>query len=96
MSEITRDEFDRKDVCLAIRHCAGGRYQESVQKLFDLYADQLEQRVAELEATAVYLYNCGYSQGHHDTVEGNYIDIHQIDMREIHNEEVQEILDADN
>lgn len=42
---------------------------------------------------AMRLYNSGYKAGHHDTVEAAYIDIHNEDMDNYHEEEAREILD---
>ena len=41
---------------------------------------------------AMQLYNSGYNSGHHDTVEGAYLDIHRDDMETCHDEEVEEII----
>lgn len=38
------------------------------------------------------IYNAGYSQGHHDTVESQYTDIHREDAREYHSDVVEDIL----
>jgi len=41
----------------------------------------------------VYLYNCGYSAGHHDTIEGCFTDILPVDSDSYHDDVVTEILD---
>jgi hypothetical protein len=38
------------------------------------------------------IYNSGYIHGHHDTVEGQYVDIHYTDLMTYHAEEVAEIV----
>ena len=50
--------------------------------------DRLRARVARLDYAAVHIYNSGYHAGHHDTVEGGYVDIHPGDMDTYHAEEV--------
>lgn len=50
-------------------------------------------RVARLEEFAVYVYNSGYRAGHHETVEGRYIDIHPCDMDSFHAEDVRNLLE---
>ncbi len=52
---------------------------ENIQMRFDV-------TLAELTD----LYNAGYRAGHEDTVEGTYLDVQPIDMREIHGELVGE------
>jgi len=47
--------------------------------------------VKKLEAAQVRLYNAGYRAGHHDTVEGQYIDILDVDMDTYHADVVAEI-----
>ena len=39
------------------------------------------------------IYNLGYKSGHHDTVEGQYVDIVQQDMKSYHSEEVVETIE---
>ena len=70
---------------------------EELAKLFDVCAFEHEQALAELTAlkeAAVHIYNSGYHAGHHDTVEGRYVDIHTSDMGTYHTEEVAELLAA--
>lgn len=65
--------------------------------VFESCADDYAKREAEVEAlrgAAVHLYNSGYHAGHHDTVEGGYVDIHSNDMDSYHAEEVAELLAA--
>jgi hypothetical protein len=54
--------------------------------------EQLEAEVARLRAASVHVYNSGYHRGHHDTVEGGYVDIHRSDMPHYHHEEANESL----
>lgn len=56
------------------------------------YAALLARHNALVEA--VHIYNSGYHAGHHDTVEGGYVDIHPSDMDSYHAEEVSELLAA--
>lgn len=52
----------------------------------------LRARYNALVDAVVHVYNSGYYAGHHDTVEGRYIDIHSSDMASYHAEEVAELL----
>jgi hypothetical protein len=45
------------------------------------------------KALLVRLYNAGYKAGHHDTVEGQYTDIFEVDMDSYHENVVAEILE---
>ena len=45
------------------------------------------------ESFMVSLYNRGYKDGHHDTVEGQYVDIHRQDMDTYHSDIVAERLE---
>ena len=59
-------------------------------------ADWIERLRAELaawRAAAVYLFNCGYMRGHHDTVEACFVDIHDSDMRTYQSDVVAEVID---
>ena len=56
--------------------------------------ETLRTRLAEVEAQSVHIYNSGYHAGHHDTVEGRYVDIHPSDMDSYHAEEVAELREA--
>lgn len=47
---------------------------------------------AELFALFVMVYNQGYKAGHHDTVEGGYVDIFDCDMTTYHKDVVHEII----
>ena len=40
----------------------------------------------------IHIYNSGYKAGHHETVEGGYVDIHSVDMENYHNETVKELV----
>ena len=69
----------------------------SVERLIGAYigeSDELRARLAEVEAQSVHVYNSGYHAGHHDTVEGRYVDIHPSDMDSYHAEEVEELREA--
>tara|TARA_R110002126_G_C10209515_1_gene477846 strand:+ start:111 stop:308 length:198 start_codon:yes stop_codon:yes gene_type:complete len=39
------------------------------------------------------LYNRGYAAGHHDTVEGQYVDIHYSDQLTYHEDVIDEIIE---
>ena len=39
------------------------------------------------------LYNRGYRAGHHDTVEGGYVDIHYTDQLTYHEDVIDEIIE---
>lgn len=47
----------------------------------------------KLRGMAIHVYNSGYHAGHHDTVEGGYVDIHSNDMDSYHAETVEELVD---
>lgn len=53
---------------------------------------EMEARYNALREAVVHVYNSGYLAGHHDTVEGGYVDIHSNDMDTYHAEEVAEFL----
>jgi len=55
---------------------------------------RLREEIAALKAASVHIYNSGYQAGHHDTVEGRYVDIHPSDMDSYHAEEVAELREA--
>ena len=46
------------------------------------------------KALLVRLYNAGYKAGHHDTVEGQYTDIFEVDMDSYHEDDVDEIIEG--
>ena len=48
--------------------------------------------IADLKKVSVELYNQGYLSGHHDTVEGQYADIHSSDMKTYHSDIVYDLL----
>ncbi len=52
---------------------------ENIQMRFDVTLAELTE-----------LYNVGYHAGHEDTVEGTYLDVLPVDMREIHGDIVGE------
>ena len=54
--------------------------------------ESLQNQVAALKASQVYLYNQGYGAGHNDTVEACYTDIHRDDVDTWHAEVVAELL----
>ena len=54
----------------------------------------LKEELAELKEAAAHIYNSGYHAGHHDTVEGRYVDIVPTDMDTYHAEEIAELLAA--
>lgn len=56
--------------------------------------DDYESLLAERDALAIRIYNSGYMAGHHDTVEGQFTDIHRSDMATYHAEEVSELIAA--
>lgn len=46
----------------------------------------------EFKKLLTLFYNKGYMSGHHDTVEGQFIDIHYNDMEEYNTDVVEDIL----
>ena len=55
-------------------------------------ANEREALIAERDALAVRIYNSGYMAGHHDTVEGQFTDIHRSEMDTYHDDIVGELL----
>jgi len=55
--------------------------------------ERLQAENARLRTAAIHIYNSGYHAGHHDTVEGRYVDIYSADMDSYHAEEVGELLE---
>ncbi|MGE4778023.1 hypothetical protein [Yersinia enterocolitica] len=49
--------------------------------------------VAEKSSLYVSLFNYGYGSGHHDTVEGQYTDIHRSDITTYHDDIVGELVE---
>ena len=43
-------------------------------------------------STIIHIYNSGYHAGHHDTVEGQYVDIYPSDMDTYHEDVVIDLL----
>ena len=52
----------------------------------------LKRQRDNLRSLMVRIYNSGYHAGHHDTVESQYVDIHDCDMDTYHSETVADIL----
>jgi hypothetical protein len=63
---------------------------DQVFKTLNSLAEPVQEPVAK--SFMVHLYNFGYKAGHHDTVEGRYIDICRQDMETYHLEDVSEWL----
>jgi len=55
-------------------------------------ANEREALIAERDRMAVRLYNSGYMAGHHDTVEGQFTDVHRSEMDTYHDDIVGELL----
>jgi hypothetical protein len=64
---------------------------EHLRRLVHRY-DTLKAENETLKRKSVYLYNCGYHAGHHDTVEGGYTDVLPVDMNSYHKDIVLELL----
>jgi hypothetical protein len=67
------------------------------QKRVEIYEEATNaiesyKRVTEIKTLLVLAYNSGYMAGHHDTVEGQFTDIHHADMRTHHLDMVAEII----
>ncbi|HHB9522637.1 TPA: hypothetical protein ACOCPK_000022 [Yersinia enterocolitica] len=54
---------------------------------------RVQQLVGEKNAIYVSLFNYGYGSGHHDTVEGQYTDIHRSDITTYHDDIVGELVE---
>ena len=52
----------------------------------------LKAKLADANERAVHVYNSGYLTGHHDTVEGAFIDIVNCDMDTYHEDVVRDLL----
>lgn len=65
-------------------------FQHGFAERADLAAEEKAELVA-LRAAVIRAYNCGYKAGHHDTVEGVYVDLHDVDMDSYHEEQAQEV-----
>lgn len=65
-----------------------------LQALLDDQVARNRALLAERDALAIRIYNSGYMAGHHDTVEGQFTDIHRSDMATYHAEEVSELIAA--
>ena len=46
-----------------------------------------------LKPVFVRIYNAGYQAGHHETVEGGFVDVHDCDKGTYHSEVVEELID---
>ena len=55
-------------------------------------SERMEITSTDLLAFVVGVYNQGYKAGHHDTVEGGYVDIFDCDMNTYHEDVVREII----
>ncbi|HHA0035904.1 TPA: hypothetical protein ACOEXB_002619 [Yersinia enterocolitica] len=54
---------------------------------------RVQQLVGEKNTLYVSLFNHGYGSGHHDTVEGQYTDIHRSDITTYHDDVVGELVE---
>ena len=86
MNSMSRDEIGKMTAELVLLQSENSSLRATVAKL--------EADVEALKGAAVHIYNSGYHAGHHDTVEGGYVDIHPSDMDSYHAEEVTELLAA--
>jgi hypothetical protein len=64
--------------------------QKAIADMGQALAQPAQEPVAD--AFMVHLYNLGYKSGHHDTVEGRYIDIYVQDMDTYHSDFVSDYL----
>lgn len=83
---------------LAVIHCDGGHHTEAVgieQSIKDALSAVcvLKGKLAQAEPSAALIraYNSGYMQGHHDTIEAQFIAIHPLDMDTYHADVVAEL-----
>ena len=65
-----------------------------LQALLDDQVARNRALLAERDALAIRIYNSGYMAGHHDTVEGQFTDIHSSEMANYHADEVSELFAA--
>lgn len=71
-------------------------YSGDTSEIFDaiIIKDEKHQAlVAEKSSLYVSLFNYGYGSGHHDTVEGQYTDIHRSDITTYHDDVVGELVE---
>ncbi len=96
MSENT--DYDK--ACREIARIAGALgivdYSGDTSEIFDaiIIKDEKHQSlVGEKNTLYVSLFNYGYGSGHHDTVEGQYTDIHRSDITTYHDDIVGELVE---
>lgn len=79
--------------------CAKVEVHESEQAYFEMQEREqsIRSQLSELQEAVkkelIMMYNQGYHAGHHDTVEGGYVDILVVDMPTYHSDVVDEILE---
>lgn len=74
----------------ADRNCEKRMRQDAEESRENALAE-VERLKADKARRDCRLFNSGYLLGHHDTVEGQYTDIHRDDFETYHSEEVAEI-----
>ena len=90
-------EFDALRWCRTMAKAHWQRNEHDISSTFRTVAEEIDNLRAELDAlksATIYVYNSGYHAGHHDTVEGRYVDIHPCDMDTYHAEDVIELVSA--
>ena len=71
-----------------IEHIAKHRRLEAITAIQEALVQPEQESV--VESFMVHMYNFGYKAGHHDTVEGQYIDLDRRDMGTYHSDIVAE------
>ena len=66
--------------------------QADKMKSWATYIKGLRAEVEALTKHTVHIYNAGYTQGHNDTVEGQYVDIVSSDMNSYHDDIVTNLI----
>ena len=54
--------------------------------------EKMEDELKENRKLQIRIYNSGYQSGHHDTVEGCFVIVHDCDKESYHEEEVDELV----
>ena len=64
-----------------------------LQKVFEACAEDRRLERERLLPLFVRVFNAGYQAGHHDTVEGGFVDVHDADKETYHSDVVTDFLD---
>jgi hypothetical protein len=65
----------------------------SLRQLFEMCEEERRLKRERLLPLFVRIYNAGYQAGHHETVEGGFVDVHDCDRDTYHSDVVADLLD---